>query len=181
MSLRPLSVSDIEDLLAYRGRAEVCRYLPFEPMTVDVLRHRLKADLGRTEITEPGQSLTLGVRRAGDERVIGDVVLFYRSADHAAGELGYVFAPDAGGHGYATEAAAAVLALGFGQLGLHRVTARLDARNVASARLLERLGLRQEAHFVSNEFFKGEWTDELLYAMLADEWPRSAAARLASG
>jgi RimJ/RimL family protein N-acetyltransferase len=53
---------------------------------------------------------------------------------------------------------------------LHRIVACLDARNVASARLAERLGMRREAHFVSNEMFKGEWTDEVIYAMLAEDW-----------
>jgi RimJ/RimL family protein N-acetyltransferase len=67
-------------------------------------------------------------------------------------------------------AASAVLDLGFGELGLNRVVARLDPRNENSAKLAVRLGMRQEAHFVRNEIFKGEWTDELVYAVLADEW-----------
>jgi RimJ/RimL family protein N-acetyltransferase len=53
---------------------------------------------------------------------------------------------------------------------MHRIIGRLDARNTGSANLLKRLCLRQEAHFVRNEFIKGEWTDELVFALLADEW-----------
>ena len=160
--LRPLTVDDTDALLAYRGRADVCRYLPFEPMSLETLRARLAGDLSATEINQPGQSLTLGVRvdDAGD--VIGDVVLFFHNLEHGAGELGYVFAPEAGGHGYASEACAAVLALAFDQLGLRRVIARMDARNDASARLAVRLGMRQEAHLVRS-------------AMLAEDWPDSAA------
>ncbi|MCW2947645.1 MAG: GCN5-related N-acetyltransferase, partial [Actinoallomurus sp.] len=89
---------------------------------------------------------------------------------HRQGEVGYIFHPDHGGRGYATEAAEVVLRLGFEELGLHRIVGRLDGRNTASARVLERLGLRREAHFVQNELVKGEWTDEVVYAMLADEW-----------
>jgi RimJ/RimL family protein N-acetyltransferase len=63
-----------------------------------------------------------------------------------------------------------MLHLGFVDLGLHRILGRLDARNAASANVLERLGMRREAHILENEFVKGEWTDELLYAMLAREW-----------
>jgi RimJ/RimL family protein N-acetyltransferase len=63
-----------------------------------------------------------------------------------------------------------MLALGFDGLGLHRIVGRLDARNTASARVLEKLGMRREAHFVSNEYLKGEWTDELVYALLDEEW-----------
>lgn len=183
LRLRPLTTADLEPLLTYRGRVDVCRYLPFEPMTRAVLTSRLAGDFARTAITAPGDGLTLGVELAGT--LIGDVVLFFRSEEHRAGEIGYVFAPQFHGHGYATEAVAAVLQLAFDDLGLHRVVARLDARNVASARLAERLGMRREAHFMRNEMFKGEWADELVYAMLAEQWPArgrtTGAAQLAPG
>ncbi|HJQ43734.1 MAG TPA: GNAT family protein [Jatrophihabitantaceae bacterium] len=170
LRLWPLSASDLDDLLAYRGDPDVCRYLPFEPMTSAVLSARLATDLGRTEITEEGHSLTLGASRVTDGRVIGDVVLFFHSALHLSGELGYVFAPSVAGQGYATEACTAVLDLAFGSLGLHRVTARMDARNTTSARLAERLGMRREAEFRSSEMFKGEWADVVIYALLAADW-----------
>ena len=178
LRLRPLTPADLDALLTYRGRADVCRFLPFAPMTRGQLTARLGGDLSRTELTEPGQALTLGIEVAGTGALVGDVVLFFRSREHAGGELGYVLHPDAGGRGYATEACAAMLALAFDQLGLHRVVARLDGRNGASARLAARLGMRQEAHLVRNELFKGEWSDELVFAMLADEWPDSPAGRL---
>ena len=54
--------------------------------------------------------------------------------------------------------------------GFRRIIGRLDARNAASARVLERLGMRREAHFVESEFVKGQWTDEVVYAMLEREW-----------
>jgi RimJ/RimL family protein N-acetyltransferase len=178
LRLRPLSMTDVDALLIYRSDPEVCRYLPFEPMTRGQLVGRLQTDLSRSEITTEGQALTLGAELSATGRLIGDVVLFFRSREHAGGELGYVFDPAFGAQGYATEAASAVLALAFEQLGLHRIIARLDARNQASAKLAARLGFRQEAHLVSNELFKGEWSDELVYALLADEWPGSPAARV---
>ena len=63
-----------------------------------------------------------------------------------------------------------MLHLAFDQLGLHRVVARVDARNDASQRLAARLGMRREAHLVANEWFKGEWSDEVDFALLEDEW-----------
>jgi RimJ/RimL family protein N-acetyltransferase len=181
LRLRPLVLADLDALLAYRSQKEVCRYLPFEPMTREQLVGRLRSDLSRTQIMHEGQALTLGVELAATGELIGDVVLFFRSREHAGGELGYVFHPDFGGQGYATEAGSAMLALAFEQLGLHRVIARLDARNHNSAALAARLGLRLEAHLVQNEMFKGEWSDELDYAMLADEWPQSPAGRIHRG
>jgi len=85
-----------------------------------------------------------------------------------------VFNPALGGRGYATEAAHAMLRLGFEGLGLHRIVARIDERNEPSAKLAGRLGMRQEARLVHNEFFKGEWSTEVDFAMLAEEWYRLA-------
>jgi RimJ/RimL family protein N-acetyltransferase len=71
-----------------------------------------------------------------------------------------------------------MLRLGFEGLGLHRIVGRCDARNRASAKVMERLGMRREAYFRQNEIVRGEWTDELVYAMLADEWPATRGSAL---
>jgi RimJ/RimL family protein N-acetyltransferase len=168
--LRPLGPGDVGALVAYRGREDVCRYVPFEPMSRDDVIERIAGPWARTELTDEGQSLTLGAEVGETGELAGDVVLFWRSREHAGGELGYVFNPGLSGRGYATEAASAMLRLGFEGLGLHRIIARIDERNEPSVRLARRLGLRQEARLVRNEFFKGEWTTELDFAMLADEW-----------
>ena len=168
--LRPLTPGDADSLLVYRSRPDVCRYVPFEPMDKQVIADRLAGAWARTELTDEGQSLTLGVVLARTGQLVGDVILFWHSREHGGGELGYVFNPDFAGHGYATEAARAVLRLGFEDLGLHRIVARLDERNGASAAVARRLGMRQEARLVENEIFKGEWSTELQFALLADEW-----------
>jgi len=167
--LRPLASRDTAALVAYRGREDVCRYVPFEPMTHERITERLAGPWGRTELTSEGQSLTLGaeVRQTGE--LAGDVMLFWHSREHAGGEIGYVFNPSLGGRGYATEAVAMMLRLGFEELGLHRIIARIDERNEPSVRLARRVGMRQEARLVENEFFKGEWSTELDFAMLAGE------------
>jgi RimJ/RimL family protein N-acetyltransferase len=169
--LRPLTAADEDALLSYRCRPDVCRYLPFEPMDRDEIRRRMLTQWHSTALTDEGQAVTLGVELAATGALIGDVVLFWHSRTHRGGEIGYVLHPDHRGHGYATEAAQALLRLGFEDLGLHRIVARLDERNEDSARLLRRLGMRQEARLVRNELFKGEWSTELDFAMLADEWP----------
>lgn len=117
----------------------------------------------------PTQS-ALGVVVAETDELIGDVILFWHSRRHASGGTRLRVNPDFGGRGFATEAAEAVLRLGFEELGLHRIIARVDERNDSSVRLARRLGMRQEARLVHNELFKGEWSTELDFAMLADEW-----------
>jgi RimJ/RimL family protein N-acetyltransferase len=168
--LRPLAMSDADALLAYRGRDDVSRYVPFEPMSRDDIVERIAGRWARTELTDEGQSLTLGAQLAETGELAGDVVLFWHSREHAGGELGYVFNPALAGRGYATEAAGAMLRLGFSELGLHRIVARIDERNEPSLRLARRLGMRQEARLVRNERFKGEWSTEVDFAMLAEEW-----------
>jgi len=178
LSLRPLSAADTTALLAYRSRADVCRYVPFTPMDTAIIAERLGTVWARTSLNDEGQNLTLGVEVTDSGELVGDVVLMWHSREHRGGEIGYVLNPEFSGHGYATEAVRRLLGLAFDDLGLHRIIARVDARNDASARLARRLGMRQEAYLVRNEWFKGEWTDEVDFALLEEEWlPRSKMDR----
>lgn len=92
--------------------------------------------------------------------------------------MDFTIAPGHQGRGHATDAARELLGYLFDQRGKHRVTASCDARNVASARVLERLGMRREGHLRESTWAKGEWTDDLLYALLSREWQSSGHRRL---
>ncbi|WP_382308930.1 GNAT family N-acetyltransferase [Herbiconiux sp. UC225_62] len=170
LDLRPHRMADLDDLHRYHSDPEVVRYIPWPVRTLDETRAALESRTHQGVVFEPGQWLVLAMQVRDTGRVIGEVLLKYDSETDARGELGYAMAADVAGRGYATEAARAVLGLAFDDFGLHRVIARLDARNEASARLLHRLGMRQEAHFRQDEWFKEEWTDTLVFAMLAEEW-----------
>ena len=168
--LRPYTAADLDDLYDIQSRPEVTRYLMFGPRDRGEVRQSLEQKMRSSVLTGEGGDLTLAVVLPQTGRVIGDVILFWRSREHRQGEIGYIFHPAHGGSGYATEAAEVMLKLGFEDLGLHRIIGRIDARNNASARVLQRLGMRREAHFVQNEIVKGEWTDEIVYAILGSEW-----------
>src|SRR6516165_5146171 len=103
--IRPLTPADADGLLAYRSIPDVCRYVPFEPQTRDDLLQRIAGWWSRTELTDAGQALTLGVEVTETGVLAGDVMLAWNSREHATGEIGYVFHPDLAGRGYATEAA----------------------------------------------------------------------------
>jgi RimJ/RimL family protein N-acetyltransferase len=171
--LRPFAPGDLDDLYAYQSRPDVARYLMWDARNRSQVAESVDRKVRQRALSAEGESLVLAVVYRDAGRVIGEVMLEWRSREHQQGEIGFVFNPDYHGRGLAAEAARVVLALGFGDLGLHRIIGRCDARNGPSARLMERLGMRREAHFMHNEVFKGEWGDELVYAMLDHEWRAS--------
>lgn len=102
--------------------------------------------------------------------LVGDCGLHSLKHDPHQSEIGINLAPDQQGKGYATEALTAVLDFLFSILGKHRVSASTDPRNEPTIKLLRSLGMRQEAHFRESFWFKGEWTDDLVFAILRSEW-----------
>jgi RimJ/RimL family protein N-acetyltransferase len=168
--LRPYAHGDVDALYAYQRLPEVHRYLYTEPRTRADVEAIVAERAGLAGLTEPGKALTLVAELAQTGELVGDLLLFWHSQEHKQGEVGYVFNPAYHGRGLATEAVGALLRVGFEGLGMHRIAGRLDGRNTASARVLERAGLRREAHLVENEFVKGEWTDEVIYGILRSEW-----------
>jgi RimJ/RimL family protein N-acetyltransferase len=170
LTLRYFTPGDFEDLFAYQSRPDVARYLHWDARDRAQARQALERQCRETSLDADGDWLTFAVvwREAG--RVIGEVGLRRLSQEDLQGETGFVFNPDYHGRGLATEAAEAMLTLGFGILGWHRITGCCDARNDRSARLMERIGMRQEAHFIQHQIVKKRWADELVYAILEHEW-----------
>jgi RimJ/RimL family protein N-acetyltransferase len=168
--LRRYRDDDLDRLAAIQSLPEVARFLYWEPRTRDEVEPALAMRIAETHLEHDDDVVTLAVERIEDGLLLGDATLFLRSVDHRQIEVGYVFHPDAGGHGYATEATRALIDFAFDALDAHRVFARTDARNTASASLLRRLGMRQEAHFREAEIFKGTWGEELVFAILDREW-----------
>jgi len=171
--LRPITPDDAVALHAYKSDADSVRFVPYDPLTLAEVEERIESRWSTTRFEAEGDAVSLAVEERESGRLVGDVVLFWRSESDRAGEVGYIFDPAASGRGYAGEAVRALLALGFDGLGLHRITARIDERNAASVRVVERLGFRREARLVESEWFKGEWATLLVYALLEDEWRSS--------
>lgn len=170
LELRPLRMSDLDVFAELHALPEVVRYLYVDVLTREQSAARLAKVAEQTALRAEGDGLALAVILRETGEMLGQVVLIWTSEAHRGGEVGYVFHPRHAGHGYATEATRPLLAMGFEGMGLHRIVARADARNAASERVMQRLGMRREALFRANEWVKGEWTDEIVYAMLAEEW-----------
>ena len=172
--LRPYQPDDVDAVHAYERLPETVRYLSNEPMGRAEAEALVTRRVDSSTLGGMGEVANMIIELAQTGELVGDCVLFWYG--HGQAEVGYVLSPAHYGRGYATEVVGALLRLGFDGLGMHRITGRLDARNVASARVLERAGLRREAHLVENEIVKGEWTDELIYAILRGEWEARQAA-----
>ena len=114
------------------------------------------------------QVFELAIERKADGKVIGFVGFICQ--DHGQGEMGWGLGVAHRGQGYATEAAKAVMGYGFHSLGLHRIHADTTTDNLASCRVMERLGMRQEGLLRGAVYEEGKWADRYVYGILADEW-----------
>lgn len=170
LALRAYRSEDLAALHEIRSDPGTTRWLTWELQSETQVRQTIAERSAWTSLRGEGDALALLAERRETGEVVADVNLRWRSGEHATAEIGYIVHPAHAGNGYATEATRLLLAIAFGELGLYRVIARLEPRNVASARVLEKLGMRLEAHLVENEWVKGEWQSELVYAMLDREW-----------
>lgn len=173
--LRPFQASDLEALHAIHGDEENVRWLYNDARTLAETRELLALKTAGSALRAEGEWLSAAVELRATGELVGDISLLWASVPHRQGELGFVFHRAHQGHGYATEAAWPMLAFAFEVVRLHRVIGRLEPRNRGSARVLAKLGMRREAHFVENEWVKGEWQSELVYAMLEREWRDGSA------
>lgn len=172
--LRPFQPEDLDDYLAYRTLPAVNRFLLNDVTDRATTAELLRKKQDQAELTAEGQWLALAVYWSEAERMVGDVVFKWLSDEHRQGEIGYVFNPEFQGKGLASEAAKTLLRFGFEDLGLRRITATCDPRNEPSWRVMERLGMRREAHLKQNQIFKGEWSDIFVYALLNEEYRRAS-------
>lgn len=175
LHLRAYRESDAEAHLPIYSREDVSRFLLQDPWTAEVAEAEIVKRLPRTGLETESRALALVIETADGldslegSRIIGDIAIWLEDGSDEKAEIGWILDPAAGGHGFATEAAIAVLNVAFDHYGLHRVFAQMDSRNTASANLARRIGMREEAHLRKDWWSKGEWTDTLIFGMLASD------------
>src|SRR5262249_25499699 len=160
LTVRRVLTSDARDLLEYRSNPEVAQHQYWEPFTDEAVGELLEHQ-SQVRTDDPGPPLVLAAVFEG--KVVGDLQLTITSPEHGQGEVGFSFNPRYGGRGLATRALAAVLGFGFVQLSLHRVSAATFVENERAWRLMERVGMRREAHFIHDGFVRGRWVDVFGY------------------
>lgn len=167
---RAFNSDDVESFVSYRQDPDVARYQSWADYTLEQGRS-LIASNEKLRLGVPGEWYQIALQERSGERLIGDVALKVDADEPREAEIGFTLSPAEQGKGYATEAVEGLLGYAFGTLHLHRIIAITDALNEPAASLLERVGMRREAHFVENTFFKGSWGSEVLFAVLDREWP----------
>jgi RimJ/RimL family protein N-acetyltransferase len=170
--LRELTLADAAACNAYESDPEVVRHQSHGVRTVGESRDYIARVRAESDLT-PRRLFDLAVIERATDALVGRVGLCVRDVENREAALWYVLRRDRWGRGLVVEAARALLDFGFRTLDLHRVYVDVDPRNVSSLRVAEKLGMRREAHFVENAWVKGEWTDSVICALLAREWPRT--------
>ncbi len=172
LELRHFRPEDAQAFAAYRSVPEVARYQSWDAPFGLAEARKTVADFAAGDPLQPGW---FQYAIALDGQLVGDIGL--KTFDNLLqAELGFTLAPEHQGKGYATEAVGGLLDRLFTERGLHRVSAECDARNISSARLLERVGFQQEGFRPEYSWFNGEWTDDLLFGLLRRNWRSAGTA-----
>lgn len=175
--LRDFHPSDARAVQLYATDPAVVRYMLWGPNT-DAETKTFLARAGQRARQDPRLHWELAVVSVEDGDLLGGVAVRVDDALHASGSMGYVIRRDRWGRGYATEAAAAAIDLGFETLRLHRIEARCVPENTASERVLIKLGMTLEGRLRQNYRIRGSWHDSLVYAIVRPEWEaRRASSR----
>lgn len=167
--LRDFNEEDWRAVHEYATDLEVVRYMPWGPNSEKETSAFIERVLAAQD-ERPRTKFEFAVTLGESGTLIGGCGIRVASKRDRSANMGYCLRRDAWGRGYATEAAAAVLEFGFDVLNSHRIFATCDTENLASARVLEKVGMRREGHFREDTRIRGRWRDSYLYAVLEHEW-----------
>lgn len=171
LTLREFTREDFGDVFVYESDPEVVQYLSYGPYT----REECHRDFAWHEINQqasPRHYYHLAITEKANNRAIGWCGVQFEKPDHHEAELGYALHRDYWGRGYMTEAAHAVMSFAFSELDIYRIYGECRPENKGSVRILEKLGMSQEAHLRENLWFKGRSWDTLIFGLLKHEWRR---------
>ena len=167
LRLREITQEDFQAVHEYASDPEAVKYMPFGPNTEEETREFISRNL-KNQRERPRTEYGLGIILKDEDRFIGACGI--HGVTEIQASIGYILARRYWGHGYATEAARALVYYAFSELGVHRVYAFCDPRNLASIRVLEKVGMSLEGRLRENMIIHGEYRDSLVFGILVDEW-----------
>lgn len=167
--LRDFVAEDWQAVLTYQRNPLYLRYYAWTTRTPKEVQEFVTMFLEQ-QTQKPRIKYQLAIILRSSGALIGNCGVRMNAPNAVKAEIGYEIDPAHWGRGYATEAATTITQYGFTELKVHRIWASCNAENVGSARVLKKLGMKQEGHLRDNEFFKGHWWDTLIFGILEDEW-----------
>jgi len=167
--LRDFEEADWKAVHSYASDPEVVRYMNWGPNTIEETKNFIQRAIN-SQKERPRRTYTLAIVLEPDNKLIGGCGIYVSNTDNREAYIGYVLNRNFWGKGYATETAKALLKFSFEKLNLHRIFATCDPANIASACVLEKVGMKLEGHLRKHKWAKGEWRDSLLYAVLDYEY-----------
>jgi aminoglycoside 6'-N-acetyltransferase len=177
VALRRFHPDDLDTFVAYRSSEQVARFQSWDAPYPREEGERFIRAIADDDPDTAGEWFQFAVVLRSSGQLIGDCAAMPHADDPRQCDIGFTLSSEHQGHGYASEAVRLLLTYLFTARDKHRITAYCDPRNAPSAALLERLGMRREGHLRESTWAKGEWTDDLVYGLLHDEWHGTARAQ----
>jgi RimJ/RimL family protein N-acetyltransferase len=169
--IRNLKLTDVDAFHAYRSNPEVARYQGFDVMTLAESARFIEVQKDKL-FGNAGEWVQFGIENKLAKKIIGDCAIKLDPKDTRIATIGITISHLEQRKGFAKETLSSILDFLFDLPDFHRVQEIVDAENIASIRLLQSLGFKQEGHFIQNIFFNGKWGSEFQYAMLKSEWKK---------
>jgi RimJ/RimL family protein N-acetyltransferase len=166
--LRPLRIEDTSPLFTYRSDSETNKYQGWIPKTMEEVADFIIRNPKQFNLPETWFQLALTEKK--NETFIGDIGVHFFGKENKQVELGCTLNKKYQNKGYATEALTKVIDCLFLDLKKHRIITSIDPQNTDSIRLVERIGFRKEGHFIKSLFLNNVWVDDIIYALIEDDW-----------
>ena len=167
--LRSVRLDDAETIFNYRSDSVENQYQGWIPKKIDDVYNFVKNKVSsKIDLIDTWYQFVI-IKKENNE-LIGDIGVHFIDLDKKQVEIGCTLDKNYQGKGYATEALRQTIDYLFSNFNKHRIITSIDPRNIKSIGLVERLGFRKEAHFKESIHINGEWVDDLVYAILKDEW-----------
>ncbi len=166
--IRPINIEDKHDVYAYRSDTETNKYQGWIPKSVKDVEDFI--DKISKTINEPESWFQFVIIEKSSQSIIGDIGIHFIGFENQQVEIGCTLKKALQNNGYATESVRVILDYLFTNLKKHRIITSIDPDNQNSIKLVERLGFRKEAHFIQSLWLNGKWVDDLIYAMIEQDW-----------
>ena len=168
LTLRPVEEKDAKAIFNYRSDSIMNQYQGWIPKSLDDVHKFINKVSQKIDIVDTWFQFVI-IKNNSNE-IIGDVGIHFLDTESKQAEIGCTLDKNYHGKGYAAEVLKATINYLFEKLNKHRIIGSIDPQNLKSIRLVERLGFRKEAHFKESILINGEWVDDLVYAILKNEW-----------